>query len=347
MTDTINIQREQLFVQAQLEAKDDNGSEAKSVKVNLLANSGKPMPDMWYGQRIYDLEGFSVHKDKLTIDYCHDDLKPIGYSSKVEVSADGLVMPGVLTGSNETSRQVIEDLRAGIPLEASITTEWTKAEVIEDGFAATVNGMEIEGEAVIVREWSLRGVAICPYGNDKYASTQIEESESKQLKVPVIRGEKKMEIKNAEVKAVKAVEAEDVESVEAEAVTVIGTVEATAEQTVEIEDANVTAESTDENAASVEAETEQELSVADMAKPYVEAFGDMQGSAYFVKGLSMEDALKQELEQKNARIAELEKQVDLAKESRGLDQPVSIDLEKEKNQKVGLESVIRIAGARK
>jgi hypothetical protein len=60
-------------------------------------------------------------------------------------------------------------MKQGVPYEASIFFggDGIKIEEVGEGKMQTVNGRQFDGPGVIIREWPLRGVAICPYGADQ------------------------------------------------------------------------------------------------------------------------------------------------------------------------------------
>jgi len=59
-------------------------------------------------------------------------------------------------------------MREGVPYEASINFggDGIKIQELGDGETTEVNGARFDGPGIVVREWPLRGVAICPYGAD-------------------------------------------------------------------------------------------------------------------------------------------------------------------------------------
>jgi hypothetical protein len=64
---------------------------------------------------------------------------------------------------------VIFKMREGVPYEASIYWggDGIRIQKVPAGKSVEVNGMEFAGPGVVVREWPLRGIAICPYGADE------------------------------------------------------------------------------------------------------------------------------------------------------------------------------------
>lgn len=149
----------------------DNGAGAKSAPIRLKARSGDSIDHWYWGKVIHDLAGMRVHKPRLTVDYAHNDDEVLGYLNHFDVSGGDLVASGALTPWREDDRasEVMFKMREGVPYEASIFFggNGIKIEEVGEGMVQTVNGRQFEGPGIIIREWPLRGVAICPYGADQ------------------------------------------------------------------------------------------------------------------------------------------------------------------------------------
>jgi hypothetical protein len=84
-------------------------------------------------------------------------------------------------------------MREGVPYEASIFFggDGIRVEEVAEGETAEVNGYALAGPAVIVREWPLRGIAICPYGADMNTESASNFAAGKSFAVTVIKKETK------------------------------------------------------------------------------------------------------------------------------------------------------------
>jgi hypothetical protein len=111
-----------------------------------------------------------LHKSRVPIDYVHDNKEIVGYLNKFDATSGDLVTSGALVPFKDSDRatEIVHKMRAGVPYEASINFggDGIKLEDVPEGMVAQVNGYQFEGPGIIVREWPLRGVAICPYGAD-------------------------------------------------------------------------------------------------------------------------------------------------------------------------------------
>lgn len=155
----------------------DNGEGAKSAPVKLVARSGKPIEHWFWGRVVHDLSGMRLHKSRLPIDYVHDDKEILGYLNHFAVENGDLVVSGALVPYKESDRasEIMHKYRQGVPYEASINFggDGIKVQEIMQGQVAEVNGYQFDGPGVIVREWPLRGVAICPYGADQNTDSSV------------------------------------------------------------------------------------------------------------------------------------------------------------------------------
>jgi len=148
----------------------DNGANAKTAPVRLVARSGKPIQHWFWGNVVHDLAGMHLHKSRVPIDYVHDSKEIVGYLNKFDRTSGDLVTSGALVPFKDSDRatEIVHKMKAGVPYEASINFggDGIKIEDVPEGMVAQVNGYQFEGPGIIVREWPLRGVAICPYGAD-------------------------------------------------------------------------------------------------------------------------------------------------------------------------------------
>ena len=159
-----------------------NGSDSKSRPVTLLARTNEPIEHWYWGNVVHDFAGMRLVKDRIAIDYCHDSKDILGYANKHETGAEGLVLSGALVPWKESDRasEVAFKFDNGVPYEASIDFggEGIKYEFVDDGQVAFANDREYQGPLVIIREWPLKGVAICPHGADEHTAAQFAAAET-------------------------------------------------------------------------------------------------------------------------------------------------------------------------
>jgi len=160
---------------------DTNGDNAKSHPVTLRARSAEAIEHWFWGRIVHDFAGMRMTKNRVPIDYCHDTKDIVGYANRHSVDSDGLELSGALVPWRDSDRasEIAYKSGQGVPYEASINFggDGIRFELVDDGQTAEANGRQYEGPVVIVREWPLRGVALCPYGADEHTAAQFAEGE--------------------------------------------------------------------------------------------------------------------------------------------------------------------------
>lgn len=158
-------------------AADDQANTSGQYPFSLLARSAQPIFHWWWGKVVHDMAGFKASKPTIPVDYCHNPNEVLGFSNKFQANNDGLRLDGSLVQFEEKDRvaEITHKRKAGVPYEASIYFDpyQLKLEELGPGQTADVNGYQLEGPALIIREWMLRGVAVCPYGADGNTDSQF------------------------------------------------------------------------------------------------------------------------------------------------------------------------------
>jgi hypothetical protein len=180
------------------------------VPIRILARSGEAIEHPYWGKIVHDLAGMKPRKDRIQLDFCHWEWETVGYADGFDVTTGDLVVTGELVSTHESDEasRIIAKGHAGIPYEASIDFNGPglRLEELGEGTSAVVNGRTVEGPAVIVREWPLRSVAICPYGADHNSESEFSASGDGLVSVPIsthkekIMGKKLASALNAAIK---------------------------------------------------------------------------------------------------------------------------------------------------
>lgn len=293
----------------------DNGENAKSAPVRLLARSSQPIEHWYWGNVAHDLEGYNLNgKSRLPIDFDHDTGEAIGYLNKFEVTDEGLYASGAIVSTQDGDRasKVISQMHAGIPYEASINFggDGIEVEQVPAGKSATVNGYELAGESMVVRKWPLRGVAVTLYGADGNTSTNLladggtvaakvitqkqEEGDMPDTEELSAEGSTPVEAVNEAAEVAQSNEATE------SAANLSQAVEAEAAEPVEgVEVAEVEAN---------EPEADHQFSASEFAR-LVSSFGAEVAAQVVTNGGGYQDALQLAYDGALARIAELEARV--------------------------------------
>ena len=305
----------------------DNGDGAKSAPFRMVARSGKPIEHWYWGNVVHDLSGMRLAKGRIPIDYCHDDKEIVGYANHFNSDSGDLVVEGALVPFKESDRatEIIHKQKQGVPYEASINFggDGIRLENVPEGMSTQVNGYAFSGPGVVVRQWPLRGVAICPYGADQNTSTEFEQGQ--EVAVEIMETEAMSEELKPEVENEQPVSE---------------VVEAAVDDAEPVADDNAEAEPVAAEAVEAEPVAENLSQRHVEGAKFLEAFGD-QGGVWFAQGLSFEDASQKFVEALKAENAELRQRLN-AQSSFGETEPVHFSTGEVKTK----SPVIRIAGRR-
>lgn len=165
----------------ELSLGEGNGEGAKSAPLKIKARGGAPISHPYWGMIAHDMKGMRLNGGRVAVDYAHDPKEMIGYLNHFDISSGDLNASGALVPYKDSDRatEVIHKSKAGIPYEASIYFGGDLLmEKVADGDCAEVNGQTFIGPGTILRQWQLRGVAVCPYGADSNTHTQLSETGS-------------------------------------------------------------------------------------------------------------------------------------------------------------------------
>jgi len=295
----------------------DNGDGSKTAPFRMVARSGDSIDHWYWGKVVHDLSGMQRHKERLPIDYIHDDAEVIGYANHFDITNGDLEVSGALVPFKDSDRatEIIHKAKAGVPYEASINFggDGLKVEEYKPGESVNVNGREFAGPVTVIRSWPLRGIAVCPYGADCNTSTSF--TQDTEIEVQIMAHDELAEV----------AEASEVATVE------------------DATDLDTSAEIVEEVAV-VDAEPVAEVqAVAELAKTgqdFLSTFGE-RGAVWFAEGKTWEEAQSLYQQSLVSRVAELESKL-AAVSANGEQSPVSFS-SSEQPQKKGLAGKLKFA----
>lgn len=129
-----------------------------------IANSGKPFGYGAY-QTVVDFDGIQI-KRKTAVLIEHNPHKACGVATlSVDKLSGSLKAEGVLM-NNEHGKYIAELADDGFPWEMSIHVQSARYEELSAGATAVVNGNEVTGPMVIMRDCAVREVSFTPVGVD-------------------------------------------------------------------------------------------------------------------------------------------------------------------------------------
>ena len=142
--------------------------EEKRVKIKVITSSILEHPGL--GRFRVKTETAAPSKDRVQLDYNHNEEEVIGYVENFQCNADAITADGVVLigdDSSDAAKTFAQNIDGGVPFEASAFLDLSEAESVEleDG----------------VTEWSgalMRGVAVCPYGTDRKTTVSLKLGET-------------------------------------------------------------------------------------------------------------------------------------------------------------------------
>ena len=132
--------------------------------------SGNVLYTKELGYFAIDLQTLVYHKERVTVDYNHDPDTILGYAENFRISDDGLVADVYLTEGIPKVQEIITLVKSGTPFEISPAINEQEGTV------------ESAGDYNRYKHVPMRGVAVCPFGTDRFTSLTLlhEETMSKQ-----------------------------------------------------------------------------------------------------------------------------------------------------------------------
>jgi hypothetical protein len=280
--------------------------------ISMLGRSAEPINHWYWGAIVHDMAGFSTDHDRVPIDWCHDDETVLGYLDKYKADNKGLNVSGKLISfsADDRAAQLMKESAAGIPYQASIFFRADRLEYVPEGFSTSVNGYQLSGPAIIVREWGLRGMAVCLYGADH--RTQSKFSDGDQIPVSIFSLESSMP------KAASKPVATDKTTPDQLSENPTAQTQLSENPTAPVETPTASTQLTETKPSDSRAELKQ----------FITAFGAENGASWYSEGLAFADAqtkfvgtLQSQLAAKDKEIEELKTK--LSSIDRGSDKPLS------------------------
>lgn len=368
MTTTMNTPALKMKAEIKLTS---NGTDAKTAKVSLVARTGDAIDNPWFGcPFVNDFAGMSV-KPRIPIDYAHDPDDSIGYLNKFDTSSGDLICSGAISleggygDDNEDVAILVDKMISGVPYEASIEfgDDYTM-EYVPEGMQVNVNDRDIAGPVVVIRQWTLRAVAICKFGMDDGTATTIQlgKVKSQNNKGTLY---KVMKLNSGDTIMSKKLE-QTVEAVKTPDVKITGNASDVVVEPVEVEEmkmSNVVAEvvetveapkpvevEEDKDKAPVVSEGEATVALSKSTvetvdpraefKMFLSQFGD-KAAEFYGKGMSLSDATKEYV---TILKADNDKMKQRLTALRGAEEPVKFsDASSRENVKPGMAAVVKLA----
>lgn len=153
----------------------DVSGDVTKYPITIVARTGGIAEHPYWGKCVHDFDGMKPIDGTIPLDWVHTS-EVVGFADKVEVRNGELIADGVLvavaSNPTECARDIALKGRAGIPYQASIKMgDDFSTEIVPKNKSITVNGSQFTGPLTVFRKWSVRGIALCPYGSDSSTET--------------------------------------------------------------------------------------------------------------------------------------------------------------------------------
>lgn len=174
---TINVPRKALRFVVGTDIAMEQSTEV-GKKVHIKARAKEPVQHPYFGKVIHDFSTMTINK-RIAIDHEHGT--EIGYAKNFSITSYGLELDGIIFenkgNAQHPANAVIFNLTNAIPQEASIDFSGTY-DVEEVGSAPImVNGIAFSN-GIVIRNWTLKAVAICKLGADPNTEAVAQFTES-------------------------------------------------------------------------------------------------------------------------------------------------------------------------
>jgi len=134
-------------------------------KFSMLGYSGALMSSS-HGKVIINLEGMTARSDVTPIFQHHKRERIVGHAKGT--IGDTVQLKGVISGTGEAAKEVVETAKRGFPWQASVGIDITEVDRISAGAESLmVNGHAVKGPAIVIQECEMYECSFVPLGRDK------------------------------------------------------------------------------------------------------------------------------------------------------------------------------------
>lgn len=155
--------------------------QGESSKFRGVAKTAKPFLS-WGDYCVINFADFRQEGEIVPVLFEHDRYQRIGFGKlSLNQENQSLEIEGEFL-DNEEARKVVNDAKQGFPFQLSVHIDAKSDRLLKKGHKEIINGLEIQGEAVILEDFLIREVSFTPTGVDEKTSAQVL-SLSKRLKM--------------------------------------------------------------------------------------------------------------------------------------------------------------------
>lgn len=139
----------------------------------LAYRGGRMRPKGFYYDVVVDLAGVTILPGKRPSYLDHDPSKIVGHTTSISKADGRISAAGVVSGSGEAAREVVETSAKGFPWRSSIGGRIKQREFIEPGKSVQANGKTFRGPLIVVRSMDLAEISFVSLAGDDSARGKI------------------------------------------------------------------------------------------------------------------------------------------------------------------------------
>ena len=142
-------------------------------KFTGIAKTAEPFFTNWGEFCALNFADFQQEGELVPVLFEHDRNQRIGFGRlSLNQESQNLEIEGEFL-DNEEARKIIADAKQGFPFQLSVHIDAKSDRTLKKGHKEMINGLEIQGEAVILEDFLIREVSFTPTGVDEKTSAQV------------------------------------------------------------------------------------------------------------------------------------------------------------------------------
>ncbi len=122
---------------------------------------------------VLDLAGIKAETQVMPALLDHDTSQIVGQTTSIAVDSAGVTMSGEIMGEDHAAARVMTLARKGFKWQASLGARIVRHEFLKQGETVKVNGRDVAGPAIIVRESKLKEISFVALGADSGTSAAV------------------------------------------------------------------------------------------------------------------------------------------------------------------------------
>lgn len=163
-------------------------------KFTGIAKTAEPFFSNWGEFCAINFNDFQQEGELVPVLFEHDRNQRIGFGKlSLNPETKSLEIEGEFL-DNEEARKVVNDAKQGFPFQLSVHIDARSDRQLKKGHKEIINGLEIQGEAVILEDFLIREVSFTPTGVDEKTSATVLSLSKRKLTMENEEDKKEVEI---------------------------------------------------------------------------------------------------------------------------------------------------------